>query len=63
MKIQFVGTLELLKSDYTWGKPLGWMAEKDWKNTEEVLLKTDVLKSPLPPSQYYTNEFVPGPSN
>ncbi len=63
VKLQFVGTLELLKSDNTWGKPLGWMAEKDWKKTEEVLLKTDVIKNPLPPSKYYTNEFVPGPSN
>lgn len=60
VKLQFVGTLELLKTPSTWGKPLGWMSEKNWKKTEEVLLKTGVLKKPLPVNSYYTNEFVPG---
>ncbi len=60
VKLMFVGTLELLKTRNTWGKPLGWMSEKDWRNTEKVLLKTGVLKKPLPIGTYYTNEFVPG---
>ncbi len=60
VNLQFVGTLELLKSKSTWGKPLGWMSETDWRSTEEILLKTGVLKTPLPIKTYYTNEFVPG---
>ena len=60
VNLQFVGTLELLKSKSTWGKPLGWMSETDWRSTEEILLKTGVLKTPLPIKTYYPNEFVPG---
>jgi NitT/TauT family transport system substrate-binding protein len=41
------------------GKPLGWMSDKDWDATVEVLKQHGGVTAPLDPRQLYTNEFVP----
>jgi NitT/TauT family transport system substrate-binding protein len=46
----------------TAGKPLGWMSDKDWRLTVEVLKKYGGVTVPLEPEQLYTNEFVPAGS-
>jgi NitT/TauT family transport system substrate-binding protein len=43
----------------TAGKPLGWMSDKDWASTVEVLKTYGGVSTPLEASQLYTNEFVP----
>jgi NitT/TauT family transport system substrate-binding protein len=43
----------------TAGKPLGWMSDKDWQQTVEVLKQYGGVTTPLEASQLYTNEFVP----
>jgi NitT/TauT family transport system substrate-binding protein len=43
----------------TAGKPLGWMSEKDWRETVVVLKQYGGVTSPLQTEQLYTNEFVP----
>ena len=43
----------------TAGKPLGWMADKDWEQTVEVLKAYGGVTTPLEASQLYTNDFVP----
>jgi NitT/TauT family transport system substrate-binding protein len=43
----------------TAGKPLGWMSDKDWEATVEVLKQYGGVTAPLDPKQLYTNEFVP----
>lgn len=43
----------------TAGKPLGWMSEKDWQSTLDVLKKYGGVATPLTPAQIYTNDFVP----
>jgi NitT/TauT family transport system substrate-binding protein len=43
----------------TAGKPLGWMAEKDWQETVEVLKQYGGVTSPLETAQLYTNDYVP----
>ena len=50
--------LEHMQSAATKGKPLGWMAEADWKTTLEVM-KDRGLEGDRPASAYYTNDFVP----
>jgi NitT/TauT family transport system substrate-binding protein len=45
---------EHMHSQATKGKPLGWMAEEDWKTTLEVL-KGSGLEGDRPPSAYYRN--------
>jgi NitT/TauT family transport system substrate-binding protein len=43
----------------TVGKPLGWMSDKDWEQTVEVLKAYGGVTTPLEASQLYTNDFVP----
>jgi NitT/TauT family transport system substrate-binding protein len=43
----------------TRGKPLGWMSDKDWEATVEVLKTYGGVTAPLEAKQLYTNEFVP----
>lgn len=52
------GFLSLLHTKNNRGKPLGWMAREDWKETIEILTKYGGLKDPLPPEEYYTNDFI-----
>ncbi len=43
----------------TVGKPLGWMAEKDWEQTVEVLKQYGGVDTPLEAAKLFTNDFVP----
>jgi len=43
----------------TAGKPLGWMSDKDWQATVDVLKQYGGVTTPLDAAQLYTNEFVP----
>jgi NitT/TauT family transport system substrate-binding protein len=43
----------------TRGKPLGWMSDKDWEATVEVLKTYGGVTTPLEAKELYTNEFVP----
>ena len=43
----------------TVGKPLGWMSDKDWEQTVEVLKQYGGVTTPLEARQLYTNDFVP----
>jgi NitT/TauT family transport system substrate-binding protein len=43
----------------TAGKPLGWMSDKDWEQTVEVLKAYGGVTGPLEASQLFTNDFVP----
>jgi NitT/TauT family transport system substrate-binding protein len=46
-------------SPNTEGKPFGWMADKDWQETVEVLKQYGGVTTPLEARELYTNEFVP----
>jgi NitT/TauT family transport system substrate-binding protein len=48
---------EQLHTPNTRGKPIGWMAEDDWKKMLDVL-KTYGGLTPKEPSAYYTNQFI-----
>jgi NitT/TauT family transport system substrate-binding protein len=43
----------------TAGKPLGWMSDKDWESTVQVLKQYGGVTGPLDASALFTNEFVP----
>lgn len=45
---------EHMQSPAAKGKPLGWMADEDWKTTLEVM-KSSGLEGDRPPSAYYRN--------
>lgn len=56
---------ELEMSFATWvtpdtaGKALGWMSDKDWQSTVQVLKQYGGVSAPLEASALFTNEFVP----
>lgn len=52
-------TLDFIHSPATEDKPIGWMAEEDWKNTIEPMRESGAIEQDLPLDTYYTNEFVP----
>ncbi len=51
--------LTLLHTKNSQGKPVGWMAKKDWAETIDILSKYGGLKDPRSPDHYYTNDFIP----
>jgi NitT/TauT family transport system substrate-binding protein len=52
------GTLGLLESESTRGKPLGFQSEADWQSTLEILAATGLASLPAV-DQVFTNDFVP----
>lgn len=52
-------TLPLMESPNTKGKPMGWMSEKDWEQTQEILATYADLKKKIDVKNYFTNEFIP----
>lgn len=56
---QLQETLKLLHTPASEGHPLGWMAEKDWRQTIDLMHRYGGLNPVKPLSDYYTNEFLP----
>lgn len=59
VKLQWLETMKRLRTKNTEGHPYGWMSEKDWDVSIDILTKTEKLTKPLPVHDLYTNDFVP----
>ena len=59
VKLQWLETTRRLATKNTEGRPLGWMSDKDWAVSVDILVKTGQLEKPIPTQSLYTNEFVP----
>lgn len=59
VKLQWLATFSRLQTPRSKGKPLGWTHEDDWQNCVDLLVKTEAIPKPVPPSTLYTNEFIP----
>jgi NitT/TauT family transport system substrate-binding protein len=59
VKLQWLETVPRLRTKNTEGHPYGWMSEKDWAVSVDILLKTGQLDKPIPTQSLYTNDFVP----
>jgi NitT/TauT family transport system substrate-binding protein len=55
---QLLATFPLAHTRNTEGKPLGWMALKDWEDTQELLIKFAGMKDKADPASAYTNQFI-----
>jgi len=51
-------TFQLLETQRTKGRPLGWMAREDWEDTLKVAVDYGGVKAPRPVGDYYTNDFL-----
>lgn len=58
--LEIEGSLDLLHSENTEGKPIGWMAVEDWQNTQDVLAEYAGLKPEDDVNVYFTNDYLPG---
>ncbi len=52
-------TLPLLQTAASRGQPTGCMAEKDFRDTYDLLVKNANLKADLDPKTLFTNEYLP----
>jgi NitT/TauT family transport system substrate-binding protein len=59
VKLQLVESIPRFETEHTKGKPFGWMSEKDWAKSVDILLKTNKIDKPFPATDLYTNKFVP----
>ena len=51
-------TRPLLHTSNSEGKPLGWMAEADWRQTVQLMYEYGGSDPPLELDRYFTNQFV-----
>ena len=59
VKLQWVETVPRLRTKNSAGHPYGWMSEKDWEASADILVRTGQLDRPIPANNLYTNDFVP----
>ena len=52
-------TIPRLASKNAPGKPVGWMSERDWRDTVKTLRDTGRIQTDIEPEQLYTNAFIP----
>jgi NitT/TauT family transport system substrate-binding protein len=50
--------VSLLHTPNNQGKPLGWMAEQDWNDTQNTMVTAKQIEKKMPVSDYYTNDFI-----
>jgi NitT/TauT family transport system substrate-binding protein len=56
---QLVLSYDAMQTPNNAGKPFGWMSDKDWSSTAEILTKYGNLTRKLPLESYYTNDYLP----
>jgi NitT/TauT family transport system substrate-binding protein len=59
VRLQWLETMPRLRTRNTEGHPYGWMSEKDWAVSVDILTKTGQLDKPIAAQVLYTNDFVP----
>ena len=63
VRLQWKDTLLHLRTKNNEGKPIGWMSEKDWENTVDILRKTGMVTGDVRIGELYTNDFIPAETN
>lgn len=56
--LQISSMLELLRSPWASGHPLGWNSTREWEKTIAILSQNGLLHTPHPAVQYFTNRYV-----
>ena len=55
---QLEGALTITRTERTKGKPLGWSAPEDWKDTQDLLAQYANLKPQPDLGVYFTNSYL-----
>src|SRR6266581_1168964 len=59
--LEIDGTMTILRTKRTKGKPIAWSASEDWKESQDLLEKYAKLKSQPDVNVYFSNEFLSEP--
>jgi NitT/TauT family transport system substrate-binding protein len=59
--LEINGTMTILRTERTKGKPIAWSAGEDWKESQDLLEKYAKLKPQPDVNIYYSNEFLSEP--
>jgi NitT/TauT family transport system substrate-binding protein len=63
VRLQWNDTLQHLRTKNNQGRALGWMSEKDWENSVDILRKTGMVTGEVKIGDLYTNDFIPAETN
>lgn len=57
--LEINGTMTIVRSEAAKGKPLGWSAEKDWQDSQDLLTKfAGMTNAPSDVKTYFTNDYL-----
>ena len=56
--LEINGTMTIIRTERTKGRPIGWSALEDWKDTQDLLAQYAKLKPQPDLDVYYTNSFL-----
>ena len=59
--LEINGTMTIIRTERTKGRPIAWSAAEDWKDTQDLLEKFAKLKPQPDVNAYYTNSFLSEP--
>jgi NitT/TauT family transport system substrate-binding protein len=59
--LEVEGTMTIIRTERTKGKPIAWSDAGDWKDSQELLEKFAKLKPQPDVNVYYTNSYLSGP--
>jgi NitT/TauT family transport system substrate-binding protein len=59
--LEINGTMTILRTERTKGKPIAWSASEDWKESQDLLEKYAKLKPQPDVAVYFSNEFLSEP--
>jgi len=57
-KLEVDGTMTIIRTERTKGRPIAWSDAGDWKDSQDLLEKFAKLKAQTDLSQYYTNQYL-----
>jgi NitT/TauT family transport system substrate-binding protein len=61
LRIQWNDAIPTLQTANSKGQPYGWMSDKDWTTTLDIMREMGTVTTVPEPASLYTNEFLKGP--
>jgi NitT/TauT family transport system substrate-binding protein len=59
--LEINGTMTIIHTKHTQGKPMMWSAKEDWQESQDLLQKYAKMPAATDMSKYYTNEYLSAP--
>jgi NitT/TauT family transport system substrate-binding protein len=59
--LEINGTMTIIHTKHTEGKPLMWSAKEDWQESQDLLQKYAKMAEQTDMTKYYTNEYLSAP--